>query len=465
MGLLLLVQAFILSAIRTGTSFDGAEQLLYTQYFDWGYGRAQPPLYSWLLILMHKLFGVTQLAENVLKFSLLFTALVLLRRVALELGFHKPAATAVMLGALLNIDMAWEIQRNYSHTALLVALSPALALVYLKLSRQRHPAQYLLFGLVAGMLALAKYNSLVAIPALLIADLIVQRRMSIMTGKWFWLSCLVFFLITAPHLYWAYANPDQFGSYSGSFGLTNSSWNPGEAVQSLASFGLAAIAVFGPSLLIVFARLHKTQGLKRPSAIITGLSREHRVMVLWGLFFLGAGLLAAVTAGSTRIVPRWLLPAFLILIPVLVGSLAQADRSAMKAFVWTGVMAFVIASSGQWIHSVSLNPRTGYDYQGFAGALPQTQAILFSEYQIFANLRLYLPQVHYINHVMPKRETPGTEQAIALFTEHNMPKTVVNLAAQLGLCQDGDIETRTLGSVYNDSTLPVRLARLSPCKN
>lgn len=46
LGLAFLAQAVILSAIRTGTSYDGAEQLLYSQYVALGYGRSQPPLYT-----------------------------------------------------------------------------------------------------------------------------------------------------------------------------------------------------------------------------------------------------------------------------------------------------------------------------------------------------------------------------------------------------------------------------------
>ena len=56
---LLLCQAVILSFVRTGTSFDGAEQLLYTQTLELGYGRSQPPLYTWLLRLFQVPFGVT----------------------------------------------------------------------------------------------------------------------------------------------------------------------------------------------------------------------------------------------------------------------------------------------------------------------------------------------------------------------------------------------------------------------
>ncbi len=47
------INGAVLALTRSGTSYDGAEQLLYTQYWDWGYGRSQPPLYTWILQGLH----------------------------------------------------------------------------------------------------------------------------------------------------------------------------------------------------------------------------------------------------------------------------------------------------------------------------------------------------------------------------------------------------------------------------
>jgi len=66
MAAVFMVQAVVLSLLRSGTSYDGAEQLLYTQYFDFGYGRSQPPLFTWMLIAVQQVFGVSQIAENTL---------------------------------------------------------------------------------------------------------------------------------------------------------------------------------------------------------------------------------------------------------------------------------------------------------------------------------------------------------------------------------------------------------------
>ncbi|MFV0385571.1 glycosyltransferase family 39 protein, partial [Paracoccus sp. (in: a-proteobacteria)] len=161
----LVAQAAALSLIRTGTSFDGAEQLLYTQYWDWGYGRSQPPLYTWLLKLLHIPLGVTQLAENLLKFGLIVIALAGMLRLAQGLGYPRQAAVAAMFSLLLVQDVFWEVQRNYSHTALLLALLPWTLICWLRLRRAAWP-HFALFGLLAGLLILSKYNAAIFLLAL-----------------------------------------------------------------------------------------------------------------------------------------------------------------------------------------------------------------------------------------------------------------------------------------------------------
>src|SRR5690606_17330767 len=45
------LQALLYSLLRNGASYDGAEQLITSQALELGYGRSQPPLYTWLLVL------------------------------------------------------------------------------------------------------------------------------------------------------------------------------------------------------------------------------------------------------------------------------------------------------------------------------------------------------------------------------------------------------------------------------
>ena len=201
----LIGQAILLSFIRSGTSYDGAEQLLYTQYLDWGYGRSQPPLFTWLLAAAHQVFGVTQLAENLLKFGLLAAGFLAVRHVSLRLGYGVRIATATMLSVFLVVEIGWEAQRNYTHTVLLFALMGGVAVAYLSLLREVSRGRFAVLGVLAGAVILAKYNGGLAILALILADVVTPwaRVFFRKESAWFW---IVAALSVAPHGVWALSN-------------------------------------------------------------------------------------------------------------------------------------------------------------------------------------------------------------------------------------------------------------------
>jgi len=61
----------IMVLFSNGAGTDDAEQLANSNFWALGYGGSQPPLYTWLTILVTKIFGTHLFSLQLLKFSLL----------------------------------------------------------------------------------------------------------------------------------------------------------------------------------------------------------------------------------------------------------------------------------------------------------------------------------------------------------------------------------------------------------
>src|SRR5436190_5033019 len=72
LGVFFAAHVLVRLSVSSVANLDESEQLVFTQAWQWGYG-PQPPLYTWLQILLFKLFGPSILGLTLLKNTLLFT--------------------------------------------------------------------------------------------------------------------------------------------------------------------------------------------------------------------------------------------------------------------------------------------------------------------------------------------------------------------------------------------------------
>src|SRR5690606_3921831 len=100
-----------------------AEQALVSQRLRLGYG-TQPPLYSWLQWILFQVFGLNLFALSALKNLLLFSTYASLFFLARPLIGNGPAMAA-SASLLLFPQIAWESQRDLTHSVLLTALACA----------------------------------------------------------------------------------------------------------------------------------------------------------------------------------------------------------------------------------------------------------------------------------------------------------------------------------------------------
>lgn len=187
-------------SLSDSLDLDEAEQVLGFRQLALGYG-TQPPLYAWLQWLMFSVFGVNLFSLAALKNLLLFgtyTCVFFLARPLVGAG----GAVASSASLLLIPQIAWESQRDLTHSVLLACLASATLCCYFALLRKPSAARYALFGLLVGLGLQSKYNFTVFAAALVAASLLVAEHRRTLWNAKALIAAAVALLCLAPHGAW-----------------------------------------------------------------------------------------------------------------------------------------------------------------------------------------------------------------------------------------------------------------------
>lgn len=458
-ALLCLLQVVAFSLIRAGTSYDGAEQLLYSQSLDWGYGRSQPPLYTWLLIAVQQVFGVTQFSENLLKFGLLFALCLLLWRIAQQLGLKSATAGTVAVSPFLVFEIAWEVQRNYSHTVLLLALVAAFALTYLAAVATRSLRVNLVLGLVLGSMLLTKYNAALFVLALVAADLVVLGRRGVFRSTKALLVPVVAAIVVAPHALWAYHHPAHVLALTDKFAIAGPGQHLAAVARGLWSYVLACFGILGLPALLVAA--HRGWG-----AVVSAKMGPRRVFLWWLVLSLAFGLALVLSTGATHVNVRWMLPLVVAALPVLCGFVADADPRANRNIRLLAISMAVLATAGQWLESWH-DVRKNYNYADLVrtvGADTGASEYLISDYAVLANIRLYARDALVLHPVMPAAVDFKLKRPVLVWLGGKAnEEAMLAFARSLGACPSGSpVRSFTLRSSGEPNELEVWYLELQP---
>lgn len=461
---LLVAQAVILSMIRTGTSFDGAEQLLYTQYLDLGYGRSQPPLFTWALWAVQQVFGAGQLAENILRAGLIGAGLYGLDRLSRQLGHSRAVAALVVFAAFLIPEVSVEMPRKYSHSLTLFALLPYACLVVLRLRGHARRSDYATLGLIFAALVLCKYNALVFIAALVAADLLTRRGDSVFARRAALVTLVVMGLAVLPHVVWAVGNLQHVTALTGRFAMTPELGFPRAQALGTLSFAGALVSLLG--LVLVLAA--GTAGRRLPALFTAPLASPAGLLLMTAVLFLISSFAAMLVSNATNVATRWMLPVVVPLLPVLVGELCTAFARGPRVMGWAAGLVLAVTVPGQWIDSARFGPHTFWDYAQLADDLDRDFApdhLLVGDFQALANLRLYRPDLPYDSPVMPR--TIGQDRAhpvLVWLGTAAAPTDLTDWARGRGLCPaDTPARAYRIPSVWSDARLDVSATALIPC--
>ena len=493
------LQVLLRVLCSTSVDLDESEQVVLCQKFCWGYG-SDPPLYTWIQMPFFWVFGQSVLGLSLLKNLLLFSTYALTYAATRLLTRNRMAAIAAMLSLLYLPGVAWESQRDLTHSIFAGALSLAMLCCVLQLLRQRRTAWYWWLGVSAGAGLLAKYNYAFWLLGLFLAALSLSEARSVLLDKRILLSlgtCLVIFL---PNGLWMLNHRDLALLTASKFDVRQSfAW---VRVTLLGTKNLLlAVVEFALPLLVIYWLLFRRAlasrvlenapggatgptghvGLRRnpvgrvpPRGILSAFQQPasqsepsetdrnwlELIVRAWAVI-LGILFLLVLLAHSTGFKDRWFQP-ILTALPVVAAALVETRLTSKRLYWMCGIstavmVAVAIALPGRLLVAERLHreePLTR-PYAQLAGQIapliPGNSLVICDTRLLAGNLRLGLPNAL----VLPPELSPlmKTRQAHCLLVwdatrDEAPPPALLAWRMQFAPQASGDIGPRFFSATY-----------------
>lgn len=289
-GAIIMAMALIRATLFPGTGGDDGEQLIFSQFFAWGYQVRNPPLYTWLVMAVAEVTGPGLWAVNIVKFSLLYAMYLMLWRAALHLFTSRAMAGLAALAPVLFYFVAWEVITGFSHTVLTACLYAAVLWILLRL-RDAAPSRlsdYVLLGFAIGLGGLAKYAFWIFLVCLLAAALTDRDLHRRLLSPRLTLTLIVAAAVMAPHYLWLAERLDILAAQAGDSAAAHG----GFSLTGLAHAAKAAAGFLSPFWLIAL--------LCFPAAFRPLKAITHPMVRVLGIYMI---LVLAVTAVGTLVQP------------------------------------------------------------------------------------------------------------------------------------------------------------------
>jgi 4-amino-4-deoxy-L-arabinose transferase-like glycosyltransferase len=306
--LLALALYFALAAVARvlvsdSAELDESEQLVLTQAWRLGYG-SQPPLYTWLQALAFAVGGVNIATLAAVKALLLFGLYLFTYLAARECTGDNERSLVAALGLMLVPQIAWESQRDLTHSVLATTLAAAALWQGLKMLRTGRVGHFAVFGALAGLGTLSKYNFTVFLAAFAAAALTRAPWRRRLLRPALVLAALVGLAITGPHGFWVW---DHVEVAMRQFGKLHAAGSSGGAARRL--HGLADWARYTALFIAPVAAIGYLASRRLPLAAGgRGVGRESEELPVR---LLTTGLLIAavvIVVFAANIKQRWLMP-------------------------------------------------------------------------------------------------------------------------------------------------------------
>jgi len=408
------LQAVLMTLIRNGASFDGAEQLITSQSLEWGYGRSQPPLYTWLLVALDTVIPAPLAAEHGLKAMLFIAGYLAIFATAQRIGLSRPASALAMFATFLLPEIGWQAQTAYTHSTLVFATGALLLYVYAGLTPRSSLWQHALFGTLAGVALLSKFSAGFLILAMIVGLIFCGQVRAIFGRKQALAGLACFVLVTAPHAIWSLNHLDLLFALSNRFEI-HAYANPIVArVIGLLTY-LSSVAIFiAPLAVIAVVTAGWPWRFTRP---MTEGERRLHAMFVAGLIIMA---LTPILSGASDFAPRWPLAAvfpFGLLAASFVER-TQPGKVAAVALIGAGVgVAMLLAMN---VRAALPGSRSENDYTALLAAIEQragpVRSVAFLDYPILANLRIARPELRLVMPAFPFTQRYLDGETIFLWT-------------------------------------------------
>jgi hypothetical protein len=403
LAILFVMRAFFF----TGTDADDGEQLIYMQSWALGYGARNPPVFTWLIIMVQPIFGVTVAAVVFVKFVLLACCFYLLYRSGLIVLGDRALAALAALSPIALYYVSWDAAFHYTHSIIL-ALAICLTFhQFLVLDRRRDLRSYILFGLGLAFGLLSKYNYLLFLGALLIAVLAERDTRRVVLDRRMLVAAVVAALVAAPHYYWLWQQriwlsaiaKDRFNPEGPASGVLNLA-----GVLETFSAALNFLLPLALLYLLFFPRAWGPAGFKD-----TPGARYRRILDTLFVAILALTLVGVVAFGAVRVRNHYMF--LLILFPLLALTRARAAGAGPQALnlFGTALLVFAVVVPAGVVIKYAIDPlRSGkaYYHVPYAEFADRIRAAGFSQgtivgdwfgYPLAGNFRPYFPNARILN--------------------------------------------------------------------
>jgi len=316
-GFFTLIRLFV--APFFGLGVDEAHYVLYAKYLDWSYVD-HPPLVGWLQVPIFYLLGTNELLARlpaILIFAAAsYCAYLFILRITQSIRLSLLSVLALNCSFMLNA-----LGMMLLPDSLLLLFVFLLIFIIEKIDREKKPLDFILLGVLLGLMGLAKYTSILFVPPLVIFFL-MKKRYDILFSPYMFLAALMACVLITPVIYWNITHDFISFRYQGGhvFGTLSSSFK--NFAESLA----AQFGAYCPFLFIIafygfFKALRSQSVYLRLAVLFSGT-----IMV----FFL-------LTSFYERTLPHWPGVFYLLFIPVGTCFLLRSPQRWKRNFLYFSV--------------------------------------------------------------------------------------------------------------------------------
>jgi 4-amino-4-deoxy-L-arabinose transferase-like glycosyltransferase len=376
--------------VSDSLDYDEAEQALLSQWLLPGYTE-QPPLYTWVQFFLFKLFGKNVFAVSLLKNALLFLSYLFVYLSAERLLKNTRAAILATSSLLLIPQIAWESQRDMTHTTLVVFTAAAVLWLTLRLVENRTLLNYCLLGIFCGIGVLAKANFALFLTILFLTLLTLPEGRKLLFSRLIFISFALTLVISAYYFIWMFNNQDIVFSATHKFKQTVETYS----IDGVGSFFTATFLFLTP--LWLFYLFIFPKGYLRYTINRAGFSR--RFMFRYGVIFVLTLLFVVIIFKITYVKDRWLQP-LLFAAPLIFFTgfdVTEITNRKYKQFLLVVMIAVIIIYAVFTLRVVAAPliqnySRLSYPFTALAGEIRDTG---FSEGLIISNNRFLAGNMHF----------------------------------------------------------------------
>jgi 4-amino-4-deoxy-L-arabinose transferase-like glycosyltransferase len=316
-GLFTLIR--LLVAPFFGLGVDEAHYVLYAKYLDFSYVD-HPPLVGWVHGLFFYSVGTNEFLVRlpaILIFAATsYCAYIFILRVTESAGISLLAVLALNCSFMLNA-----LGLMLLPDSLLLALVFPLIFLAQKIVRENKPRDYILLGVVLGLMGLTKYTAILLVPPLIVFFLL-KKRYDIIFSPFMFLAALIALIMIVPVIYWNYTHDFISFRYQGQHVFGTLASSASNFVASIA----AQFGAYSPFLFLIafygfFREIRSRNDYVRLAVLMAGT-----IM----LFFL-------LTSLYERTLPHWPGIFYLLFIPLGTYHLFIARKKWKKNFLYFSI--------------------------------------------------------------------------------------------------------------------------------